>query len=110
VEASLTIMFTLPFCVPPPFEPNPALEVEPHATEKRVIAANTDPSKIRDNLEFIFVSCEDSKVSTRMFRKLPDMIAPGPDYRAKIPASTIQNTEAGGELRWNGTEAGVPKY
>ena len=67
VEASLTIMFTLPSCVPPPFEPRSALELEPHATEKRGIAANTNPSKIRDNLEFIFVSCEDSEVSTRLY-------------------------------------------
>lgn len=39
-----------------------------------------------------------------MFGPLPDRIAPGPEYRAKIPASTRSNTEAGRELRWNGTE------
>jgi hypothetical protein len=55
VDASLTIMFRLPSCgVPPPFEPRLALELEPHATENRGIAANVSPRKIRDNLEFIF--------------------------------------------------------
>src|SRR5216683_3148053 len=54
VEASLTIMFTLPFCVPPPVEPRLALELVPHATENSGIAANTSPMKIRDILEFIF--------------------------------------------------------
>ena len=110
VEASLTIMFTLPSCVPPPPEPRLALELEPHATEKSGIAANASPRKIRDNLEFIFVSCEDSKVSTRLNRPKPDIIAAGPEYRAKIPASTLQNTEAGKELRWTGTEVMVRRY
>ena len=110
VEASLTIMFTLPSCVPPPLGSELALELEPHATENRGIAAMTSPKKIRDNLEFIFVSCEDSMVSTRLYRPMADINAPGPDNRAKISASTIQNTEAGIELRWDGAEAVVRKY
>src|SRR5580704_10912665 len=110
VEASLTIVFTLPFCVPPPFEPKPALELEPQATEKRGIAANTDHRKIRDNLEFIF----------RLLRRLGGLHSfvwiiarydcAGPRDRAKIPASTIQNTETGRELRGTGTEVMVRKY
>jgi hypothetical protein len=66
VEASLTIILTLPSCVPPPLEPRLAPELDPHATENNGIAATTRPKKIRDNLEFIFVSCEDSRVSTRL--------------------------------------------
>jgi hypothetical protein len=54
VEASLTIMFTLPSCGPLPFEPELALELVPHATEKKGTAANTSPRKMRDTLEFIF--------------------------------------------------------
>ena len=45
-----------------------------------------------------------------MFGPKPDRIAPGPEDRAKILASTIPNTEAGTELRWRGTEAVVRKY
>jgi hypothetical protein len=29
----------------------------------------------------------------------PDIIAAGPEYRARISASTLQNTETGRELR-----------
>jgi hypothetical protein len=66
VEASLTIMFTLPSEVVPPPEPELALELEPHAKVKRGIVAKVSPMRKRDNLEFIFVSCEDSVVSTRL--------------------------------------------
>jgi hypothetical protein len=66
-EASLTIIFTLPFCDPASFEPALALELVPHATEKSGIAAIISPRKIRDDLEFMFVSCEDSEVSTRLY-------------------------------------------
>jgi hypothetical protein len=42
--------------------------------------------------------------------KIPDATPPDSGHRAKIPASTIQNTEAGIELRWFGTEVVVRKY
>jgi len=74
VEASLTIMLTLPDCEPP-VEPIPAPELVPHATENKGIAAATNPKNIRDTLDFIFVSCEDSMVSTRLFESMLDIRA-----------------------------------
>jgi hypothetical protein len=94
-------MFTLPFCPPAPPDPKLALELDPHATENKGIAANTTPRKMRDFLEFIFVSCEDSEVSTRLYGLLPDMIAPGPETEQKFrlaPYKTRKREESCAEL------------
>jgi len=32
---------------------------------------------------------------------MPGVFAPAPEDWAQIPASTLQNTDAGRELRWN---------
>src|SRR5579864_1943197 len=50
VEASLTIMLTLPVCPPPP--PS-MLELEPQAVENNGSAASTIPNNKREALEFI---------------------------------------------------------
>jgi len=75
-------MFRDPVWLPPPPVPELALELEPQATENSGIAAITSPRKIRDVLEFIFVSCEDTVVSTRLndhrwksARRLPKNLA-----------------------------------
>ncbi len=92
VEASLTIMFTIPDCEPP-VEPTPAPELLPHATENKGIAAATNPINIRDTLDFILVSCEDSMVSTRLFELTPDIRAQGP--RRPVTNSVQQPTKPG---------------
>jgi hypothetical protein len=68
------------------------------------------PGKYEIMWNSFFVSCEDSVVSTRLYGPKPEINAPGPEDRARIPASTIQNTEAEIELRWTGTEVIVRKY
>src|ERR1700722_14152040 len=100
VEASLTIMFTLPLCVPPPPEPRLTLELVPHAMEKNGIVAINRPRKIRDNVDFIFVSCEDSESPLVCMDQSRTFKRQSPGDCAKIPACTMSNTEAGIELRW----------
>jgi hypothetical protein len=98
-------MLTFPEGLLPSGEPVLALEPDPQPTENRGIAAIASPKKMRFILEFIF----------RLLRRPDDLhsldqtkagypCAGSPD-RAKIPASTLQNTQAGKELRRLGRKA-----